>query len=188
MHYNNSAASKSPVAESVETRIVISPNASLSARQAWLFMGLSAALGLGIAAVMAWHGLWLVLPFTGLELAALGAAVYVSVRRNADREVLVFTPHVLRVEYGRVGSGATAVVELTRGLTRVLLEPGAHRHDATRLVLSCAGQRVRIAACLTDEERAGLAARLKQLLTPAWCPAPAAADLGSAHGLSFGDR
>lgn len=187
MHYN-SAASRTPVAEPVETRLVISPNASLSAHQAWLFMGLSAALGGGIAAVMASHGFWLVLPFTGLELAALGAAVYVSVRRNAYREVLVFGPQVLRVEFGRVGCGAGTVVELSRGLTRVLIEPGAHRHEPTRLVLSCAGQRVRIAACLTDEERVRLAARVKQLLTPAWCRAPAGADPGSAHQMPLGDR
>lgn len=174
MHYN-SAASGTPVTERIETRLVISPNASLSARQAWLFMGLSSMLGLGIAAVMVGRGFWPVLPFTGLELAALGAAVFVSVRRNAYREVLVFEPQVLRVEFGRVGGGPGAVIELSRGLTRVMIEPGAHRHEPTRLVLSCAGQRVRIAACLTDEERARLAVRVKQLLTPAWCRAPAGA-------------
>ena len=167
MEYNSAAAA--PLApECVETRLVIGPNASLSVSQAWLFMGLSASLGLGIAVGMALLGFWPVIPFAGLEISALGAAVYVSVRRNGYREVLVFDAQRVRVEIGLIGRGTSTVVELSRGLTRVLLEPGAHRHEPTRLVLSCAGQRVRIGTCLTDEERGRLAARMKQLLTPAW--------------------
>ncbi|MEQ1438402.1 DUF2244 domain-containing protein [Fontimonas sp. SYSU GA230001] len=183
----NSAASGIPIAPPVETRLVIGPNASLDARQAWLFMGLSASVGLGIGIWMALLGFWPVLPFAGLELAALGAAVYVSVRRNAYREVLVFEARQLRVEFGVIGRGAGTVIRLSRPLTRVLLEPGAHRHDPTRLTLSCGGQRVRIGACLTDAERGRLAARLKQLLTPAWSATPAGAGTGPAHELPLGE-
>lgn len=186
MHYN-SADSGFSSAESVETRLVIGPNASLDAGQAWLFMGLSASLGLGIAITLALLGFWPVLPFAGLELSALGAAVYVSVRRNGYREVLVFGTQRVRVEFGVIGRGAGVVVELSRALTRVLLEPGAHHHAPTRLILSCAGQRVRIGACLTDEERGRLAARLKQLLIPAWSRSPAGAGTGPAQELSLGD-
>lgn len=186
MEYNSAAAAP-PASESVETRLVIGPNASLSARQAWLFMGLSASLGLGIAFALTLLGFWPVLPFAGLELSALGAAVYVSVRRNGYREVLVFDAQHVRVEFGLIGRGAGAVVELSRALTRVLLEAGAHRHEPTQLILSCAGQRVRIGACLTDEERGRLAARLKQLLTPAWAGTRAKAGTGSAPELSLGE-
>ncbi|MFA5941318.1 MAG: DUF2244 domain-containing protein [Sinimarinibacterium sp.] len=186
MEYNSAAAA--PLApESVETRIVIGPNASLSARQAWLFMGLSASLALGISAGMAWLGFWPVLPFAGLEISALGAAVYVSVRRNGYREVLVFEAQRVRVEFGVVGRGAGTVVELSRALTRVLLEPGAHRHEPTQLVLSCTGQRVRIGACLTDEERGRVAVRVKQLLTPAWSWTQAGAGAAPAQELPLGE-
>lgn len=167
MEYNSAAATL-PAPGRVETRLVIGPNASLSARQAWLFMGLTTAVGLGIAVGMTLLGFWPVLPFAGLELSALGVAVYVSVRRNAYREVLVFEPERLRIEFGVVGRGVGTVVELSRQSTRALLEAGPNRHAPTRLVLSCAGQRVRIGSCLTDAERERLAVRLKQLLTPAW--------------------
>lgn len=186
MHYN-SAASGFSIAKPVETRLVIGPNASLSARQAWLFMGLTASLGLGIAVAMALMGFWPVLPFAGLELSALGAAVYVSVRRNGYREVLVFDAQQVRIEFGVVGRGVGAVAELARPLTRVLLEAGAHRHEPTRLFLSCGGQRVRIGACLTDEERGRLAVRMKQLLTPAWCGTQAEAGTGPARELPLGE-
>ncbi|TJY58954.1 DUF2244 domain-containing protein [Sinimarinibacterium sp. CAU 1509] len=170
-----------------DVRLVIGPNASLGARQAWTFMGMTVALGGGIAAWMAWHGFWLVVPFTGLELAALGAAIFVSVRRNTYREVLVFAPECLRVEFGSLGRGAQTVVELSRGMTRALLEAGANRHEPTRLILSCAGQRVRIARCLTDEERERLCVRIKQLLTPAWGGSRSAIDAAPVKEWPLGD-
>jgi uncharacterized membrane protein len=187
MEYNSAAAtSRAPMC--VETRLVIGPNASLSVRHAWWFMGLAAFPGFAIAAGMALLGFWPVLPFVGLELAALGTALFVSLRRNGYREVLVFEPQCVRVELGMLGRGAGTVIELPRSSSRVLLEPGMHRNEPTQLILSSAGRRVRIGACLTDDERSQLAARMKQLLTPAWCPVPAGAGPGSARELPLGDR
>lgn len=156
-----------------ETRIVIGPNASLSVRHAWQFMALISGVSLAIAAVMVAQGLWMVLPFTGLELMAVGAALWVAMRRNAYREVLVFGERNLRFEFGDIGRGPTASLEFARSATRVWLESGHTRHAPTRLILSAAGQRVLLGRCLTDEERERLYWRIKQLLTPAWCGAPA---------------
>jgi hypothetical protein len=103
------------------------------------------------------------------------------VRRNAYREVIVIGPRSVRVEFGLLGRGAQATVALQRDPTRVLLEPGAHRNAPNRLLLSCGGRTVRIGACLTDDERGRLAARLRQLLTPAW-NVPVAAHPGRSGG------
>jgi uncharacterized membrane protein len=164
----NSAALDSALPQSAETRLVIGPNASLSVRQAWLFMGITTVFGLGIALGMAFLGFWPVIPFAGLELGALGAALYLSVRRNGYREVVVIDAHSVRVEFGMQGRGALTTFHLQRGPARVLLESGPHRHAPSRLLLSSCGQVVRLGACLTDDERLQLAARIKQLLTPAW--------------------
>ncbi|MES0874881.1 DUF2244 domain-containing protein [Sinimarinibacterium thermocellulolyticum] len=177
MDYNPAASNSmvsSMASADAESRLVIGPNASLSVRQACWFMGATSALGLGIAIGMASLGFWPVVPFAGLELAALGAALYVSVRRNAYREVVEIGPRWVRVQFGWLGRGALHTVELQRGPTRVLLEPGGNRHAPTRLLLSGVGrsgrQVVRIGACLTDDERRELAARIRQLLTPGWGP------------------
>lgn len=167
----NSAALDSTLSRSAETRLVIGPNASLSTRQAWVLMGVTTTLGLGIATGLAALGFWPVIPFAGLELGALGAALYVSVRRNAYREVIVIAPAGVRIEFGMLGRGVSTTVSLQRSLTRVLLEPGAHRNAPTRLLLSCGGRTVRVGACLTDDERSRLAARIRQLLMPAWSAA-----------------
>lgn len=171
----NPAASKSVVSSmasaDAESRLVIGPNASLSVRQAWWFMGATSVLGLGIAIGMASLGFWPVIPFAGLELSALGAALYVSVRRNRYREVVVIGPRRVYVEFGMLGRGVASAVELQRGPTRVLLEPGGNRNAPSRLLLSSGGQLVRIGTCLTEDERRALATRIRQLLTPAWSPA-----------------
>lgn len=151
------------------TRIVIGPNASLDVRGALWFLGSLSAVALSVAAVCAYYGFWPVLPFAGLELAAVTAAVWVSLRRNRYREVVSVDAERVSVEFGVLGRGATSRVQLPRGWTRVLIEEGERRHDPRRLLLSCSGQRVEIARCLTDEERVALAARLKEVLsvTPA---------------------
>jgi uncharacterized membrane protein len=152
----------------VDTRLVIGPNASLTGRQALVFFAGMSGVCLTIAGGFAALGFWPVLPFAGLELAALGAALAVVVRRNRYREVLVFEGARLRIEIGLVGKGMQARCEWPRSATRVWLEPGPHVTSPTRLVLANGASRLTLAACLTDAERATLAARLKELLHPVW--------------------
>jgi len=149
-----------------ETRLVIAPNASLDRRGALIFLGLAASGVMGIALWCAWHGFWPVLPFAGLELLALAGALWVSLRRNRYREVLSFTPDLVRVEFGHLGHGPGSRLELPRAWTRVSLEPGVRRSEPGRLMLVYAGQQIIIGQLLTEEEREQLAARLKQLLAP----------------------
>lgn len=150
---------------SFTTRLVIGPNASLDLRGALWFLGSLSALSLSVALVCVFHGFWPVLPFAGIELAAVTAAVGVSLRRNRYREVITLGEQRLVVEFGMLGSAAASRVDLPRGWVRVTVEAGAHRHDPNRLVLSCSGHRVEIGRCLTDDERVSLGARLKQLLS-----------------------
>lgn len=154
-----------PLESVLETRFVLGPNASLGVRGAWLFMLLASIGTLGAATWCAVHGLWPVLPFAGLELAALGWALVVSMRRNRYREVVSFFRERVRIEFGVAGQGAAAQIELPRAWTRVWIERNAEvRHAPTRLLLGSSGQRVPIGACLTDEEREMLAVRFGKLL------------------------
>ncbi len=166
-----------------ETQLTIGPNASLSVRQAWLFFGATAMLGFGIAGLMVWRGLWPVLPFAGLELGALGAALAVSVRRNAYREVIGVTEDAVRIEFGAVGRGVSGAVSMSRYWTRPVLEPGPNRNAPTQLILRSGAQHVEIAKCLTDEEREQLHRRLQQLMSPAWRQSPVAPAAAPEHKL-----
>jgi len=119
---------------------------------------------LGCAAYCTWLGFWPVLPFAGLELAAVGAALAVALRRNRYREVVSFAGARVTVEFGLAGRSVQAVVDFPRAWTRVWLERGSRRHQPTRLILGSSGQRVEIGRCLTDEEREQLVERFRSLL------------------------
>jgi uncharacterized membrane protein len=152
----------------MKTRLVIGPNASLTGGQALLFLGGVAVVALGIGVLFAARGAWPILPFAGLELAALGAALWVCLQRNRYREVIDFDGPWVRVEVGLVGKGVHASWELERCHTRAFLERDASRTSPLALVLASGAQRLVIGRCLTDEERVALCARLKQLLSPGW--------------------
>lgn len=151
-----------------DTQIVIGPNASLSVAQArWVMLGMT-GVAMTVAVGFAVMGFWPIVPFAGLEIAALGAALWVSMRRNRYREVLSFGHERVTVGFGWMGQGATAEVDWLRCFTRVVLEKAETRNGHNRLYLTSSGQRIAIGRCLTDAEREALHARIKSLLPPAW--------------------
>lgn len=148
----------------MESQFVIGPNASLSPAQAWLFMAGIATVGLGIALAFAFMGFWLIVPLAGLELAALGAGLYISMRRNRYREVVTVAGDTVKVAFGEVGRGVRHAVELPRAWARVVVVPGPTRLAPKQLQLAYGAQRVVIGRDLTDEEREALAVRLKTVI------------------------
>lgn len=149
----------------MESQIVIGPNASLSSGQALFFMFGISLVGLSIAISFAVLGFWMILPVAGLELAALGAALAVSVRRNAYREVVTVSASDVRVAFGRVGEGVKHEVSFPRMWTRVELCPGANALAHNELRLAYGAQRIALGRCLTDDERMALAVRLKAVVS-----------------------
>ena len=152
----------------LDTRLVIGPNASLTPRQAWACLAVAAGGSLVVAGVWTWLGFWPVLPFAGLELAALGAALYVAMRENRQREVIEFTAKTVRLDIGSVGVGPGATHTWPRGQVRVFLERGPHRNSHNHLYLARGQRRIEIGRWLTDTDRARLASRLKALIVPGW--------------------
>lgn len=145
--------------------IVIAPNASLSWRQAlWFMLGIS-TISLGIGMAFAVLGFWVILPFAGLELAALAAALYVSLRGNAAREVVTVTRDRVCIETGRVDQPERRQRhEFHRAWARLEVEPGRTTGGAGRLRLGASGQFIELGACLSEQQRLGLAQRLTKLL------------------------
>ena len=73
-------------------------NCSFSPRQLTAVFASLSLVSLAIAAVLWAQGALLVIPFAGLEIAALGAALVAYARHAADRERLVLRPGRLTVE------------------------------------------------------------------------------------------
>lgn len=108
--------------QGAQRRLVIQPNASLSLEWAGVFFASMCIASFGIAGLFAWQGYWMVLPFAGLEMAALAAGLYWSLRANVYREVISITDDHVVVETGR--QGPEQRWEFQRAWTRVRLLVG----------------------------------------------------------------
>lgn len=141
-------------------RLVIRPNASLTLEWAVVFMISMCAVSFGIAGVFAWLGFWMVLPFAGLEMAALAAGLWWSMRDNVYREVVSVEDDRVRVEAGR--HGPETIWEFPRAWTQVRLEAGPHLTSPSRLWVGSHGRGCVLGRCLTDGEREAVAGRLRR--------------------------
>lgn len=146
------------------TRFVMWPDASLSWRGNVLFFVSMCVVSFSIAAGYAWNGYWLILPFAGLEMMILGAAVIIVYRHSQWREIVAVNDDKVLVISGYPDN------MMQRGCFRrawasVSLEK-VTRHEH-RLWLRSHGRRVAIGGCLTDDDKARLANHLSRTLRSA---------------------
>ena len=130
------------------------------AQLGWLYLSLC-VVSFGIAAFFWFQGAVLVLPFTWVELAAVGAAFLAYARHAADREHILLQGRRLVVELESAGRLERA--EFNRDWVRV--EPAAD--DRSLIEVSGQGQRVAIGRFVRPELRTALARELRQALREA---------------------
>lgn len=152
--------------------VVIRPNCSLTWRGTLaVFSGIS-LVSMVIALGLSLRGLWLVLPFAGLELAALAVGFYLGALRGQTREVISIRGDVIAVEKGRRRPEQT--LAFRRGWTRIELACPLRRGYPSRLLIRGQGREVEIGGCLNESERSRLAEHLRRWITPAPVPLKAA--------------
>ena len=84
-----------------QAQLILRPNRSWSWHANLMLLASLAALSLTIASGFLWHGIWLVLPFTLLELSALYLCLRYLVRRDQLQEVITFSADQVVIERGR---------------------------------------------------------------------------------------
>lgn len=132
------------------------PNRSLGVEaRRWVLAGV-AAMTLGVAAGAAALGAWPVMPFAGLEVAALALAFRVLGRHDADYERLEVGEHEVRLEWNEAGHASRFVAH--RPWAR--LDMG-RSGDRCTLRLAYAGRSVALGRMLSDEGRRRLAEDLR---------------------------
>jgi len=143
----------------------LSPNCSLTPRSAACFFASIVSVSLTIATVFAALGYWPVLPFAGLEMLLLGAALRYSLRRGQVRHFI----HVdgERVTVRRLSGNRAESVEFARPWTWLELRATRQRHGSSRLFVGSMGRRVEVGEFLTEAERLGLRQRLAEVLAAA---------------------
>lgn len=140
------------------------PNCSLTPRSAALFYLSIVTVCLATAGSFAMAGLWPVLPFAGLELLLLGAALAVSMRRGRARELIQVDERDVIV---RKSAGREQVeMRFASPWTQVRLQTSPVRTWPSRLMLRSMGRGVEVGRFLTEDERRALNARLSQVIPP----------------------
>jgi len=142
-------------------RVLVRPNRSLSLRaMVVLFAGIAAfviTIGIGFSLV----GAWLVLPFAGLEVAVVGAVLYLLFRHADDHDLIIIRHD--RVTVVRRQGGRERHEEFQRYWVKVQLERGRSWYPS-RLSIGSHGRFVAIGTGISEEERRALNARLNELL------------------------
>ena len=145
-----------------EFRAEIRPDTSMSPRNLAIAVicltVVCLTIGLGFLSI----GLWLVLPFAGLEIFAVGVAVGYTIRRSADFEVVSIRYEDVTVT--KTSGSRSRQSKFPRYWTRVHLLRGPHRLQRSRLVVGSHGRFVEIGGSATEKAKDELAAALKQAI------------------------
>lgn len=127
----------------------------------WFYM-LTCLLALAIGLFFCLQGLWLVLPFSGLEMLLLGVALYLTSRKVYRREVITLDNRRIRVEKGV--QQITQSWEFEIAWVRLLDEASENSRAPRKLALGVHGNFVEIGEFLDSFEKDALAFKLKDCI------------------------
>jgi len=143
-------------------RIILRPNHSWTWRANAAFVATLMIISLAIAISFTLQGMWVILPFTVLELSVLTACLYYCVRRTHLQEVLTFSPEHLIIERG-IRAPSTRL-EFERFFARFFVRAPRHPWYRKRVALRCRETEVEIGGFLRNEEVDTLVTLLRRMI------------------------
>ena len=138
----------------LDCRFELRPNQSLSPRERRLFFVAMMVVSFSIAAWFLALGAWMVFPFAGLEMLALGGALLWIARRGEEWETLDVDGDRVRIACWR--GGVARSWSFQRHWLSVSLAPPYHRGHPQRLLLGSHGRSREVGRMLTGDERGAL--------------------------------
>ncbi len=137
---------------------VMKRNCAMSPRQLGCWFGSLAVFSLLLAAFLVANGAWLVVPFTLIEIAALGVVFVWWGRHATDYERIVVASDLLSIET----SNGERLRRVEHRPAWVRVEYGGARRDPIRIVSS--GKAIEVGGLVPDDRRAALAKELRGVL------------------------
>ena len=133
-------------------------NCSLTPRQTAAAWAVLCVLSLSVAALFLLHGVWQVLCFTGVELAAVTAAFLCYARHASDYEHVVLTSGCLLVV--RVSGGKTVQTRFQPCRTRITVP----ERGAELVTLESQGETLEVGRFALSPQRLAFASELRMEL------------------------
>ena len=146
----------------LEKTIMVMPNRAMPWQHIMMFYFAIAIVTLTIAFNFCAQGLTLILPFAGLELAALGAVLYISAWRSNIKEVVSVTDEKIKIEIGR--NSPEKIFEFDRAWVKIVLEKSWNNWYPSRLLLRSHGKQIELGKFLNEQERQCLEIELKKVI------------------------
>lgn len=144
--------------DSISYRVMFKPNCALTAAQKKKTVLLLTIIPCCIAVGFAVIGLWLILPFMGLEIAALGFAFYYVNNHESDYESISIAGDSLVIERG----GAQGVSQYELNPYWVKVVRCELPNGELRLSLLSHGKQIEVGRYLTRKQRETLANQLQK--------------------------
>ena len=144
------------------TGFVVKPNQAISWQSLVLVYTGIATVTLTIGVSFYLIGLTLILPFSGIEILALGVAFYLTAWRGGMQEVIVINRETIVVELGRQLPESRETFQ--RAWARVVLERSWNSWYPSRLLIRSHGRQLEVGKFLNEQERQGLAVELSKAL------------------------
>ena len=129
---------ENPGRETSPCQFVLAPNQSLRWEDVQSIIAVTTAVALTFGLAFCYIGLTLVLPFSGLEVLALAAALYYCQRRGAAREVVRVNDQEVVIERGYRRPESVRIFQ--RAWVKVLLQKSAVAWYPSRLTLRSHGR------------------------------------------------
>ena len=146
------------VASVLDYRFVAKPNCSLSRSGRVCVVAVLAFFSLTVAAGFSLAGAWLVFPFAGLELMAVGYAFYHIGRHADDYESISIQGDELAIEVRDDSKVSRSVFHCYWARVELREGPGNTRH----LWLCSHGKEIEVGRFMSDQQRSELAGQLKK--------------------------
>ena len=146
-------------------RLVVQGNQSMSWKaNVWLAASLG-GITMSLALALASFGLWMVIPFAGLEVIVITVCLYLTLKRLGRREVITVDSQAIVLEWGY--HSAEKSVNLPRQWSRLRYDCADNPFDVGDLSLGAHGRRYRLGAALGREEKKSLYSALNSALKTA---------------------
>ena len=144
------------------TQIIVKGNRSMSWRANVLLAASLGAVSLLFGGGIAMFGLWLVLPFAGLEFLAVLFCLGLTYKKLGFMEVISFGESTITVESGFNSPETT--VELSRHWTTVEFDDPQSNFEMGTLRLLCGGRELELGSLLSKVEKRQLYDELQRCL------------------------
>jgi len=143
-------------------RLILTPNCSISWRQLAVFYLGTCVLAITIALLFTLQGQWLIVPFSGMEMMALGIALYLTSRKVHRREVITVGKERVKIEKGIHKADQSWTFE--RSWIRLRDEFFGENQCHRKLALGSHGSYIEVGEFLSNLEKDELAFRLKDCI------------------------